>query len=96
MSQTSDNSNDSTRNAAEANRKPLAPKKAGASAKKAAPRADADLMPFKECANDGSVHVKTISRWVKLGYLTEWRPHPKSRTRRIKREVWDAFKQRRK
>jgi hypothetical protein len=53
-------------------------------------------MPFKECANDGSVHVKTISRWVKLGYLTEWRPHPKSRTRRIKREVWDAFKQRRK
>jgi hypothetical protein len=55
---------------------------------------EAGLMMFKSCAQDGSVHVKTIARWVKRGYLTEWRPHPKSRTRRIKREVWEAFKQR--
>ena len=53
-----------------------------------------ELMRFKECASDGSVSVKTIERWVGKGYLSEWRPHPKSRTRRIKRPVWEAFKHR--
>ena len=52
------------------------------------------LMRFHECAHDGGVSVKTIGRWVEKGLLTEWRPHPKSRTRRIIRQVWDAFKQR--
>ena len=54
----------------------------------------ADLMKFKECAKDASASVKTVERWVADGYLTEWRPHPKSRTRRIARQVWEAFKQR--
>jgi hypothetical protein len=54
----------------------------------------ADLMRFKACALDASVNVKTITRWVQKGFLTEWRPYPNSRTRRIKREVWLAFKQR--
>jgi hypothetical protein len=54
----------------------------------------AHLMRFQECAHDGGVSVKTIGRWVEKGLLTEWRPHPKSRTRRIIRQVWDAFKQR--
>jgi hypothetical protein len=53
-----------------------------------------ELMRFADCARDGSVCVKTITRWVKAGLLTEWRPRPESRTRRIKRHVWIAFKQR--
>ena len=53
-----------------------------------------NLMRFRECAQDGGVCVKTIARWVERGLLTEWRPHPKSRTRRIKRAVWEAFKHR--
>lgn len=52
------------------------------------------MMRFKECAQDGNVCVKTIVRWVDAGFLTEWRPHPKSRTRRIQRAVWEAFKKR--
>lgn len=55
-----------------------------------------ELMRFKECARDGNISVKTITRWVYKGFLTEWRPHPKSRTRRIKRSVWEAFKHRHK
>jgi hypothetical protein len=96
MSQTSDNGSGPSRGEAGKSSKAVAPKTASTSVKRAVPRTDPDLMTFKECANDASVHVKTISRWVKLGYLSEWRPHPKSRTRRIKREVWVAFKQRRK
>ncbi len=51
-----------------------------------------DLMRFKECASDANVNVKTITRWIKRGFLSEWRPHPGSQTKRIKREVWMAFK----
>ena len=70
------------------------PKAVPAPKKVASASTEAGLMTFKACAQDGSVHVKTIARWVQRGYLTEWRPHPQSRTRRIKREVWEAFKQR--
>lgn len=53
-----------------------------------------DLMRFADCARDADVCVKTITRWVKAELLAEWRPYPESRTRRIKRHVWNAFKQR--
>lgn len=55
-----------------------------------------DLMTFQQCAADGNVCPKTITRWVKKQLLAEWRPHEKSRTRRIPRSAWEAFKYRRK
>jgi hypothetical protein len=58
------------------------------------PPNEPDMMKFKQCADDANVCVKTITRWVKAELLAEWRPHPQSRTRRIKRHVWIAFKQR--
>ena len=71
------------------------PESAAATEKSSAPKSQLpELMRFKECADDGNVCVKTITRWIKQGFLTEWRPHPGSRTRRIKRAVWEAFKQR--
>lgn len=81
--------------------KPIA-SKLGAKGSKKKPGADKanteiqppELMRFQECARDASVCVKTIERWVAAGFLTEWRPHPDSRTRRITRLVWKAFKKR--
>jgi hypothetical protein len=69
---------------------PVATKKENGSEKVELP----ELLRFADCARDANVHVKTITRWVAAGLITEWRPHPESRTRRIKREVWKAFMQR--
>ena len=57
-------------------------------------KSDPEMMRFKECAHDANCCVKTITRWVDKGFITEWRPYPGSRTRRIRRHVWAAFKQR--
>ena len=51
-----------------------------------------DLMRIKDCAFDGSTSTKTIRRWIDDELLPVWRPYPESRTIRVKRSVWEAFK----
>jgi hypothetical protein len=53
-----------------------------------------ELMRINDCARDASVCTKTIRRWIDADLLSVWKPHPRSRTMRIKRFAWEAFKQR--